>query len=253
MRKISVLLFFFLLMNIYGAAYAELKTIDVNQHCKIDDNDSRNEIIHICSIEADKSVLGQAVAYISAVNDVKQYQFSGEELNAYTAAVLKIKNSNKKWLDAALTLTATANIDSDQAGKLLARIKSDTALQNLFKEQYRQKDELVKTLAAMRAKLKSANLYETEDLRKERNEVIRKIESIEIKRSATIDEIIKKSADAKKRAAVRMAMKEIKSLLGDSDAQTYENYPAQGGKTFYVWYYGYTRIYFDGGYVAMIR
>jgi len=50
-----------------------------------------------------------------------------------------------------------------------------------------------------------------------------------------------------------MKKKNVELLFGKSDAQTYENYTPRNGKTYYVWYYGYTRLYFDGPTVAIIE
>jgi hypothetical protein len=250
MQKLSVFISFLVLMYLPCIAHAEIKTITVTQSCKMGANDSRNEVLRICTIEAGNSALKQAAAYIATLDAAKHHRLSPKELKAYTAAALRVKISNQKWLDMTVTMTAATEIDTDYVEKIVSRIKSDASLQNQFIEQQREKEELEQELVVMQNKLKPAPFVEADDLRKERNTQIRKIAAIETKRMEIINEIIKKSLDAQKRITVKMTMKDVKSLLGESDAQTYENYSSQ---TFYVWYYGYTRIYFDGTNVAMIR
>lgn len=253
MQKICLLFSFLSLIYTPCIADAQTETITVAQSYKMGNNDSLNEALHICAIEASASVLKKAAAYIAALDTIKYHQLSQEELKAYTTAALRVNTTNKKWLDMAVTITAATDIDPDYIEKMTARIKSDQSLQNQFKEQQQQRNELEQALAGLRNKLKPASFIEADDLRKKRNEVIRKIEAIETKRLEIINEIIKKSLDAKKKAAVRMTMKNIESLLGEPDAKTYENHPLPDGETFYVWYYGYTRIYFTGKNAAIIR
>lgn len=237
----------------FSIANAGIRTITATQSYKMNDNDSRNEVRRICSIEAVKAALDQAAAYIGTLNTVKHYRLSQQEIKAYTSAALEVKTANQNWLDMVVTTTAVTDVDADYVEKLISRIKSDAFLQKEFNEQQQKREELEQALAVLSNKLKPASLIKAEDFRKERNAVIREIGAIEAKRMEIIKEIIKKSLDAKKRITVKMTMKNVKSLLGESDARTYENFSPHGGKTYYVWYYGYTRIYFDDRMVAAIQ
>jgi hypothetical protein len=252
MQKISLLFSFVFLIYIPVIANAEIKTITVTQSYKMGDNDSPNEARHICSIETRKSALEQALIYAGTLNAVKHYHLSKAEIKAYTSAALKIKTTNQAWLDMVLTIIATTDVDTDYFEKLISRIKSDQTLQNKFKEQQQKKEELEQALVPLQKKLKLASLIEAEDLRKERNATIREIDAIDAERTEIIEGIIKRSLEAKKRITVKMTIKDVESLLGKSDAQTYENYPLHNGKTYYVWYYGYTKLYFDGINVTII-
>ena len=253
MQKMSLLFSILLLIYTPCIANAEIKTITATQSCKMGDNDSRNEVLRICAIEAGNSVLKQAASYVATLDAAKHYRLSPKELKSYTAAALRVKTTDQKWSDMTVAMTAATDIDVDFVEKLITRIKSDVPLQNQFNEQQQQKEELERALAVIQDKLKKSSFSEADDLRTERNTAIGKIAVIETKKREIIDGIIKKSLDAKKRITVRMTMKNVKSLLGESDAQTYESPPDHGDKTFYVWYYGYTRIYFDGSNVAIIR
>lgn len=253
MRKISWLFSFLLLFGIPVIASAGGKTITISQSYKMSDNETRNEVRRICQIEAGKSVLEQATTYIGTLNTVKHYRLSKKEIKVYTAAALKVKITNLEWQDMAVTMTAATDIDTDYVEKLMVRIKNDASLQNQLNEQQVKIEELTQTLTALQKKLKLVSFAGAEDLRKDRNVAIREIDAIEAGRTEIIEGIIKKSLDAKKRITVKMKKKDIESIFGKSDAQTYENYAPHNGKTYYVWYYGYTRVYFDGPYVAAIE
>lgn len=254
MMKRSFLCFFvFMGIFSFSIANAGIRTITITHSYKTGDNDSRNEARRICSIEAGKAALDKAAAYIETLNTVKHYRLSSKEIRAYTAAVLEVKTANQNWLDMVVNTTAATDIDTDYVEKLISRIKSDAFLQSEFNEQQQKREELEQALAVLNNKLRPASLIDAEGFRKERNAVIREIGAIEVKRMEIIKAIITKSLDAKKRIAVKMTMKKVKSLLGESDARTYENYSPHGSKTYYVWYYGYTRIYFDDRIVAAIQ
>lgn len=252
MQKISCLVAFLLLLCIPAIAHAEIKTITVTQSYKMSDNETRNEVRRICVIEAGKSVLGQAAAYAGTLSAAKHHRLSPREIKVYTAAALKVKITNQEWRDQTVTTTAATDVDTHYVEKLIARIKSDASLQKQVNEQQQKKEELEQTLAVLQKKLKPASFTDAEDLRKERNAAISEIDAIEAKRMEIIEGIIKKSLDAKKRITVKMKKKDVESLFGKSDAQTYENFQPDNGKTYYVWYYGYTRIYFDGPQVVKI-
>ncbi len=252
MRKIFRLFSFLLLLYVPAMANAEIKTFTITHTYKMSDNETRNEVRRICFIEAGKSVLEQAAVYVGTLNAAKHYQLSKNEINAYTASMLKVTTPNQEWQDMTVTTTAATDVDTRFVEKMIARIKSDTSLQNQFNEQQQKKRELEQALDALQKKLKLASFSEAEDLRKDRNAAIREIDAIEAKRAEIVEGIIKKSLDAKKRITVKMKKNDVESLLGDADARTFENYNPHKGKTYYVWYYGYTRIYFDGPHVAAI-
>ena len=243
MRKILLissvfLLFFPIITN------AEIKTITVTHSYKMGDNDSRNEARRLCLLEAKRNLLEQAKAYIGSQEGVKNNQLSKEELSAYSAAILKAETINEKWIDMTVTMTVKTVVDSDYSEKLLSRIKRDTSLQNEFKKQQKITKELEKTITLMQKQLQSADIMEADPLRKERNVAINQIDSLEAKKIEIIEGIHKRSRDAIKNITTKMTMKNVREALGQPDAKAYEKYLPHK-KNYYVWYYGYSRIYFN--------
>jgi hypothetical protein len=232
---------------------AEIKKITVQHTYKMGDNDSRNEARRICFLEAKRSVLEQAGSYIESRTEIRNFQLSKDEVSAYSAALLKVETVNENWGNMSVTMTVSALVDTDYIEKQLAKIKKDTSVQNEMKSQQEKIRELERTVASMQKQLQSADAMEAGPLRKERNIVIKQIDTLEAKKIEIVEMIHKKARNAKQYITTSMTKKDVTALLGDPDGTDVE-YVTSIQTTCYIWYYGYTKVYFNSaGMVVMIK
>jgi hypothetical protein len=241
MKKNTLIILILLLICLPIYAYAEIKMISATHTYKMGDNDSRNEARRICFLEAKRSVLEKAGTYIESRTEVRNYQLSKDEVSAYSSALLTVDTVNEKWEDMAITITVKATVDTDYINKQISNIKKDVSLQNELKAQQDKIMELERTVTSMQDKLKSADATEATPLKKERNVVIKSINTLEAKKIEIQERIIQKSRDAKKYITEGMTMSDVKSLLGEPDGRIADHY---GGL---YWIYGKTSVYFNAG------
>jgi len=97
----------------------------------------------------------------------------------------------------------------------------------------------------MQDKLKSADVKEAAPLKKERNVVINKIDTLEEKKIEIQEKIIRKTGDAKKYITEGMTMSNVKSLLGAPDGQERKYDPKFRVYT-WRWHYGNSIVHFNG-------
>jgi hypothetical protein len=234
----------FIILLLHGyAANAEIKTITATHTYKMGDNDSRNEARRICFLEAKRSVLEKAGTYIESRTEIKNYKLSRDEVSAYSAALLTVETVNEKWEDMSITIDVKATVDTDYISKQMAKIKKDTSVQNEIKGQQERILELERAVASMQEKLKSANVTDAEPLKKERNVVVKQIDTLEAKKIEIVERIHKKTLNARTLTTIGMSENDVRSLLGEPDGKS----GAYCNRRHYVtvWYYGHTKVCFN--------
>ena len=246
-KKILILaisVFSIILLCFASIANAEIKTITATHTYKMGDNDSRNEARRICFLEAKRSVLEKAGTYIESRTEIKNYKLSKDEVSAYSAALLSVETVNEKWEDMSITMNVKATVDTDYIGKQIAKIKKDTSVQNEIKGQQERILELEKAVASMQKKLKSANVTDAEPLKKERNVVVKQIDTLEAKKIEIIEKIHTKTLNARKLITRGMSTNDVRSLLGPPDG-TENKWFAHLSAFVNVWHYGTTKVIFN--------
>ena len=243
MKKSMMIILLLICLPIY--AHAEIKMITATHTYKMGDNDSRNEARRICFLEAKRSVLEKAGTYIESRTEIRNYRLSKDEVSAYSSALLTVDTVNEKWEDMAIIITVKATVDTDYINKQMSKIKKDVSLQNELKAQQDRIMELERTVSSMQNKLKSADVTEAVPLRKERNVVIKSIDTLEAKKIEIQEKVIKKSRNAKQYITRGMTKKDVESLLGAPDG-----YASAGQE----WHYGTTIVYFNvAGIVRLVQ
>ena len=207
------------------------------------DNDSKNDARHMCFLEAKRKALEKAGTYISSHTVAKNMQLTKDEVNIYSAALLKVDTVKEEWkmvgANMAIKLMVKADVDTKSVEDQLSKIKGDTGAQGKIKEQQARLNTLERQVANLQKQLGSANAPEASTLRKERNVVFKEIDSIEAKKIAIVNRIESRSRDVCKYILIGMTKSDIKSLIGDPD-----------GSTLYHYYYGHIEIDFNLGYLV---
>jgi archaellum component FlaC len=235
-RKAYLLLL--VLVLIPYISHAETKTIYETNKYVMGDNDSKNDARRMCFLEAKRKVLEKAGTYIESHTQVKNYKLKKDEINSYSAALLKVETVKEEWKLAgenmAIFITVKAEVDSSYIEKQLANIKKDTSVQKKIQDQQRQLQELERTVTDLQKQLGSVSATQAPVLRKERNVTFTEIDALEAKKIKILTRIESRSRDAKELITPGMTKREVKSLLGYPD-----------GEEEYTFYYGTTKIRFN--------
>ncbi len=175
LRKAYLLLL--VLVLIPYISHAETKTIYETNKYVMGDNDSKNDARRMCFLEAKRKVLEKAGTYIESHTQVKNYKLEKDEINSYSAALLKVETVKEEWKfigeNMAIYITVKAEVDTSYIEKQLAKITKDTSVQKKIKDQQRQLQELERTVTDLQKQLGSVNSTKAAVLRKERNVVFK--------------------------------------------------------------------------------
>jgi hypothetical protein len=226
-------------------SYAKTETIFANNKYIMGDNDSKNDARRMCFLGAKRKVLEKAGTYIESQTQVKDFRLTKDEINSYSAALLKVETVKEEWKLAgesmAVFMTVKAQVDTDYIEKQLANIKKDTTVQNKIKDQQARLQDLEKTVVNLQKQLGSVDATKAAVLRKERNVTFKKIDTLEAKKIAIVKKVRRKSKKAKDLIERGMTKADVRSLLGAPDG--IDVYcPASGD----CWCYGHTSISFNG-------
>ena len=251
LRKTYLLLL--VLVLIPCISHAETKTIYETNKYVMGDNDSKNDARRMCFLEAKRKVLEKAGTYIESHTQVKNYKLKKDEINSYSAALLKVETVKEEWKfvgeNMAIFITVKAEVDSSYIEKQLAKIKKDTSVQKKIKDQQARLQNLESTVIKLQKQLGSVNATKAAVLREERDVTFKEIDALEAKKIAIVKRIKLKSKNAKELIVRGMTKKEVISLMGKPDGFNY-NYIDLADE----FYYGTTTVYFnDGGIVNYVQ
>lgn len=172
------LLLAFLIPNI---VFAESKVMTHTHTYTLGDNDSKRDGRAICFMEAKRMLLEKAGVLIMSHTQVESGTLSKDEINSYTAALVKVENAAESWSvnnsgSMMVTMQVKAVLDTDDLQSRLQEIQQNsTVKEDLLKHQQRV-EALEKQLAEMQAKLDNSNLYDATELRRERVAALGEIE-----------------------------------------------------------------------------
>lgn len=235
-----------LLLMVPSLSIAEIKTIYASHEYVMGDNDSKNDARHMCFLEAKRKALEKAGTYISSHTVVKDMQLSKDEVNIYSAALLKVDTVKEEWkmvgANMAVKLMVKADVDTKTIEDQLSKIQGDTGAQGKIKEQQGRLNELERQVANLQKQLGSASAPEASTLRKERNVTFQKIDAIEAKKIAILELIKTSSKKALEYIERGMTMGEVRSLAGDPRSKYLSD----------DWNYGDVWIMFEGGVVGCV-
>ena len=230
---------FFLLFPCLASAKTE--TIVATHKYQMGDNDSRNDARRMCFLEAKRKVIEKAGTYIESYTQVKNYQLTKDEIEVYSAALLKVETIKENWklsgATMAVEITVKAEVDTSYIEKQLSLIKKDKSVQTKIKNQQFQIKDLELKVIQLQKSLGSVDATKASELRKERNVTFKRIDSLEAKKIEIQKRIQTKSRDACKYVEKGMTKNDIKSLIGSPDGDAYGQ----------IWYYGNINIYFNPG------
>ncbi len=229
-------------------SHAQTKTIYETNKYVMGDNDSKNDARRMCFLEAKRKVLEKAGTYIESHTQVKNYKLKKDEINSYSAALLKVETVKEEWKfvgeNMAIFITVKAEVDTSYVEKQLAKIKKDTSVQKKIKDQQRQLQELERTVTNLQKQLGSVDATKAATLRKERNVVFKQIDELQAKKIAIIKRIRLRSKKAKDLVVRGMTRQDVISLMGEPD----------GEDVYFDYFYGTTKIEFNSaGIVKNVR
>ncbi|NDV24708.1 hypothetical protein [Desulfovibrio sp. JC022] len=222
MRSPRTAIFFlivFLITLTHSVAWAKPVTITSSHTYTLGDNDSRNDARHMCFLEAKRKLMEKAGTFISSQTKVVNGKLDKNEINTFTAALVKVKASDEKWnMNKAGAMTVTmkvkATLDMSKLKKQFEAINSDSVAQTKIKEQQRRLNLLEHEVAKLQKHLGQAKGSTASKLRSERNLVFKKIDQLQAKKIAIMEKIKSKGANVPELIEYGMHEYEVHSLIG---------------------------------------
>jgi hypothetical protein len=208
----------------------------------------------MCFLEAKRKVLEKAGTYIESHTQAKNYQLTKDEINSYSAALLKVETVKEEWKfvgeNMAVFLTVKAKVDTGHIEKQLAKIKKDVSVQKKIKAQQSQIRELERRFRDLQKQLGKADSSKALELRKERKEVFQEIDDIEVRYKYVLSKMEerKEAQRAKEIESVNtvrkfinnieigMTLEEVKYIFGESDSTRDNELSIQGYFLRYLFY-----------------
>ncbi len=240
MKRFACLILF-MMISIPCNSIAETKIVYAEHKYVMGDNDSKNDARRMCFLEAKRKVLEKAGTYIESRTEVKNYKLTQDEIITYSAALLKVETVKEQWgitgEHMAIEISVKAEVDTGYIEKQLAKIKGNTSVQKKIKDQQNRLQELEATVIKLQKQLGAVSASEAAPLRKERNVVFKRIDTLEAKRIEIVTRVQKRSRDARKYITEGMNKDDVLSLLGKPDGSLLplRSYSEN------IWYYGKTK------------
>ncbi len=164
------LLLAFLIPNI---VFAESKVISHTHTYTLGDNDSKRDGRAICFLEAKRMLIEKAGVLIRSHTQVESGTLNKDEINSYTAALVKVQNAEERWSlsnsgSMTVTMKVRAVLDTDDIQSRLQEIQQNSTYKDDLLKHQKRVEALERQIEEMQAKLDNANLYDAAELRKER-------------------------------------------------------------------------------------
>ena len=230
-------------------SHAKTETIFADHKYVMGDNDSKNDARRMCFLEAKRKVLEKAGTYIESYTQVKNYKLTKDEINSYSAALLKVEVVNEEWkfigATMAIFMSVKAEVSTDYIEKQLSKIKQDTSVQKKIKDQQRQIQKLERKYTELQKQLATAGSSEAFSLRKERNIVFEEINALQEKKIRITSQIQSKTKNVLEYIELGMTPSEVESLVGRPRSDS-------GGTLAQGWNYGLVWVVFESGVVSCI-
>lgn len=226
---------------------AEVKTITATHTYIMGDNDSRNDARQLCFLEAKRKVLEKAGSFIQTSTEVRNFQFTKDQISSYSAAVLSVEITKEDFGFSnghnTLTVTVKADVDIDDVQKRLAAIVADKSLQERITAQQQQIQQLEQQVQALNSRLSVAPVSSTGELRKERTVVFGNIRELENIKIEAIQRITAKTDIIRRYIIKNMNVEEVVRILGQPQKRegNFNSYPYSES-----WFYGEKWICFGG-------
>jgi hypothetical protein len=203
------------------SAIAEIKTISTTHKYVMGDNDSKNDARHMCFLEAKRKVLEKAGTFIESRNEIKKYGLSKDEIYAYSAALLKVETIKEDWRfigeNMAIIISVKADVDTSYIDKQLAKIKTDTSVQEKIKAQQKRIQELEQTVVELRKQLGTVSAPKAATLRKERDLTVKEIDALQTTKIEIVNRVKAKNRNACNLIVVGMNKDDVIKLMGVPD------------------------------------
>jgi len=242
------------LILIPSITHAKTETIFADHKYVMGDNDSKNDARRMCFLEAKRKVLEKAGTYIESHTQAINYQLTKDEINSYSAALLKVETVKEEWKfvgeNMAVFLTVKAKVDTGSIEKQLAKIKKDVSVQKKIKSQQSQIRELERRFRDLQKQLGKADSSKALTLRKERKEIYQEIDDIEARHKYILSKMEerKETQRAKEIESVNtvrkfinnieigMTIGDVKYMFGEPDRTDKPSDKTQGYSVLYFYY-----------------
>lgn len=226
-------------------AYARTETIYANFKYTMGDNDTKNDAKRIAFMEAKRLLVEKVGVYIESETTVVDTILHRDEIKAFTAAILKVEVAKEDFQITGETqtviMTVKSDVDPDEVGRTLSKIKEDKSLQIKMKDQQKKLTEMESRIKSLQSELAKVDSNDAVQLRKERAVVFQEMGELE-KIKFTIQTATKSAIDNIERG---MTSAEVKKIAGNPRSTVDCSDP-------YGWNYGKVWVIFDGGVVGCI-
>lgn len=250
--------FFFLLMLVplilsASIVCASVEAVTASHTYAMGENDSKNDARRMCFLEAKRKVIEKAVTFIYSRTQVVNGKLSKDEVNTYTAALVKVETASEKWGMSpsggmSISMTVKALIDVSKLEKQLKAIKSDSTAQTKIKEQQKRLSSLEAQVASFQKSLGAADATDASQLRKERNLIFKEMDELQAKKVSIVSKIKASGIKVQELVELGMTKDEVVSLVGKPRTTTSPGY-GRGWRDAGGWNYGSIWINFSDGIV----
>jgi hypothetical protein len=231
------------------SSIAEIKTISATHKYVMGDNDSKNDARHICFLEAKRKVLDKAGTFIESLTETKDYRLSKDEISAYSAALLKVETIKEDWRfigeNMVIIISVKADVDTNYIDKQLAKIKTDTSIQEKIKGQQKRIQELEQTVVELRKQLGTVSSPKAATLRKERNLTFKKIDELQATKIEIVNSVKSKNRNACHLITKGMNKSDVIKIMGAPDGYNTSINLGYNHQYADEWYYGNVTIEFN--------
>lgn len=237
-------------------ALAKVEAITASHTYAMGDNDSKNDARRMCFLEAKRKVIEKAGTFISGRTQVVNGKLSKDEVNTYTAALVKVETASEKWGMSpsggmSISMTVKALIDVSKLEKQLKAIKSDSGAQAKIKEQQKRLSSLEAQVASLQKSLGAADATDASKLRKERNLVFKEMDELQARKVSIVSLIKTSGMKVQDLVELGMTKKEVLSLVGNPRTTTNPGYN-RGWRDANGWNYGPIWINYSDGIVECV-
>lgn len=218
---------------------AEERTIETSHTYLMGDSDSKNDARRLCFIEAKRKAIEQLGTIVTSKSTVKDYRLSSDEINTFSAALVKVETVNEEWKfigsNMAVEIYVQVVADVDNVIQQLETISQDNDLKTRIEDQQKKISDLESKFKSLISK--NDNSEESAfAIRKEKTAIVSNIDALEEKKIVIHRKVIDRTRSALELIERGMTKSEVKELIG---------YPPGQSEYSDCWQYGNILIAFS--------
>lgn len=197
-------------------AFAQVKEVFGESTYVMGDNDSKNDARRLCHLAAKREALEKAGVVIESTSSVLNYEVTKDEINTYTAALVKIETVDEKWdfttENMKVFIKVKALVDTGELESMLKKLLKNDSAKKVLKEQQDRLTSLEDQLATIQKQLTSSSPADAVILRSRRISVFDDIKDLDARY-----ERIQERLGEKRTSSSMFAKKLVNSIQFDMD------------------------------------